>query len=93
LTPVAAVHETEWCKDEEAIKLPVRGNVAFQDWKLKSDHGDRLGSGSFPSLCSPCRVPVLVWVSVGFRDHLRGLFSPSVPHAGSPFLLFFGGYY
>eukprot|EP00593_Proboscia_inermis_P003153 CAMPEP_0171296540 /NCGR_PEP_ID=MMETSP0816-20121228/5218_1 /TAXON_ID=420281 /ORGANISM="Proboscia inermis, Strain CCAP1064/1" /LENGTH=257 /DNA_ID=CAMNT_0011770069 /DNA_START=76 /DNA_END=846 /DNA_ORIENTATION=- len=32
LTPVAAVHETEWCKDEEAIKLPVGGNVAFRDW-------------------------------------------------------------
>jgi len=55
--------------------------------------GSRLGSGlvipawSFPSLCSPRRVPVLVWVLVGFRNHLRGLFPPSVPRAGSPFWL------
>ena len=25
LTPLAIVHETEWCEDEEAIKLPIGG--------------------------------------------------------------------
>jgi len=58
-----------------------------------------LGSGlvqlvwSFPSLCSPRGVFVLVWVSVAFRNHLRGPFPPSVPHTGSPFWIFLGEYY
>ena len=43
---MATVHGTEWCKDEEAIKLPIGGNVAFRDWKLKSANGDVLGAGS-----------------------------------------------
>ena len=41
---MATVHETEWCEDEEATKLLVGGNVAFQDWKLKSANKDVLGA-------------------------------------------------
>ena len=45
-TPVATVHENEWCEYEEATKLLVAGNVEFLDWKLKSSNGDVLGAGS-----------------------------------------------
>ena len=43
---MATLHETEWCEDEEATKLLVGGNVAFQDRKLKSANGDVLGAVS-----------------------------------------------
>ena len=45
-TPVEIVHETKWCEDEEATKLPVGGNVAFRYWRLKSANGDVCGAGS-----------------------------------------------
>ena len=43
---MTTVHETEWCEDDEATKLPVGGNVAFRDWKCKTANGDLLGAGS-----------------------------------------------
>ena len=42
---MATVNDTEWCEYEEATKLPVGDNVAFQYWKLKSADGDVLGAG------------------------------------------------
>ena len=43
---MVTVHETEWCEDEDAAKIPIGGNVAFQDWKLGTSNGDVLGAGS-----------------------------------------------
>ena len=43
---MTTVHETEWCDDDEATKLPVGGNVAFREWKCKTANGDLLGAGS-----------------------------------------------